>query len=286
MKYKIFGECISFIYTIEFQKRGWPHAHILITLKSGFKIETTDYINRFISATIPDKNKDPELYKLVVRHMLHSPCGARYPAAKCMSNGKCSKLFPQEFREETVLSDARGRPGYKRPQNGVQAVKGQHTYDNSRVVPYNAFLLKKMNCHINLEACPTYRCIKYIFKYIFKGFDCLTLQSFMVDGKCIYDEISNYIGCRYMSACEAICKLIQMKFHFNKHSVVLLSVHLPNHQNVTFMIHEEEEAIERAKRSTLMAMFLLNSGPHAALSKTLLYQELPSHFTWDKSERE
>ncbi|GMT08025.1 hypothetical protein PENTCL1PPCAC_30199, partial [Pristionchus entomophagus] len=30
---ELFGPVVSFIYSIEFQKRGMPHAHILITLK-------------------------------------------------------------------------------------------------------------------------------------------------------------------------------------------------------------------------------------------------------------
>jgi hypothetical protein len=38
IKYKIFGEVAAFIYNIEYQKRGLQHAHILIILKSGWKI--------------------------------------------------------------------------------------------------------------------------------------------------------------------------------------------------------------------------------------------------------
>ena len=34
----IFGKTVAYIYTIEFQKRGLPHAHILVFLKDGDKI--------------------------------------------------------------------------------------------------------------------------------------------------------------------------------------------------------------------------------------------------------
>lgn len=66
-KKHIFGKVISYVYTIEFQKRGLPHAHLLITLEK--KLLSTESIDDYISAEIP-KN-DEELRKLVIKHMLH-----------------------------------------------------------------------------------------------------------------------------------------------------------------------------------------------------------------------
>lgn len=36
----IFGKCIAWVYTIEFQKRGLPHAHILLTLETPYKFRS------------------------------------------------------------------------------------------------------------------------------------------------------------------------------------------------------------------------------------------------------
>ncbi len=47
----------------------------------------------------------------------------------------------------------------------------QHVVDNRWVVPYNPALLKHFNCHINVEYCGSIRAIKYIYKYIYKGYD-------------------------------------------------------------------------------------------------------------------
>ena len=48
----IFGETKAFVYNIEFQKRGLPHAHILVTLKEEFKFTTAERIDQFICAKI------------------------------------------------------------------------------------------------------------------------------------------------------------------------------------------------------------------------------------------
>lgn len=53
------------MYTIEFQKRGLPHAHILLWMKQGFKFPTVESIDKVISAEIPDKDAHPHLYDVV-----------------------------------------------------------------------------------------------------------------------------------------------------------------------------------------------------------------------------
>lgn len=56
---------ISVVYTVEFQKRGLPHAHIVIWLAPADKLLNIDDINNVISAEIPDKVADPVGYKAV-----------------------------------------------------------------------------------------------------------------------------------------------------------------------------------------------------------------------------
>ncbi|XP_022028245.1 uncharacterized protein LOC110929395 [Helianthus annuus] len=58
---KIFDDINAVVYTVEFQKRGLPHAHICLFMKADHKLPTVEHIDPFISAEIPDKNKDPEL---------------------------------------------------------------------------------------------------------------------------------------------------------------------------------------------------------------------------------
>ena len=47
-----FGEVAAMMYTIEFQKRGLPHVHILIILTEKDKLRTAADVDRFISAEL------------------------------------------------------------------------------------------------------------------------------------------------------------------------------------------------------------------------------------------
>ena len=64
------------MYTIEFQKRGLPHVHLLLFLHPGNKYPSSDEIDQIISVEIPSQQDDPELYSLVKNHMVHGPCGS------------------------------------------------------------------------------------------------------------------------------------------------------------------------------------------------------------------
>ena len=44
-----------------------------------------------------------------------------------------------------------------------------------------AVLLLKFNSHINVEVCSTVQCIKYLFKYCYKGLDCAFIEISNID---------------------------------------------------------------------------------------------------------
>ena len=88
---------------MEFQKRGLPHAHILLWLKKDKNEITPAYIDSIISAELPDKDKDPELYNAVTQYMMHGPCGTAKPKCACMINNNCSKKFSKMFKTEKTF---------------------------------------------------------------------------------------------------------------------------------------------------------------------------------------
>jgi hypothetical protein len=142
----IFGKPLSVFYVVEFQKRGLPHAHILVILSEKDKIKEIDEIDKLICAELPNKESDPELFEIICSKMIHGPCGLLNPNANCMEDGLCKKNFPKEFQNATV-NCVDGYPIYKRRENNNYIIKtiGHDTIkiDNRWVVPYNPYLCKK-----------------------------------------------------------------------------------------------------------------------------------------------
>ncbi|XP_019199615.1 PREDICTED: uncharacterized protein LOC109193230, partial [Ipomoea nil] len=62
-KNKLFGPVIGVIYTIEFQKRGLPHAHILLFLNKNNRAQSGINLDNIILAELPDQETDPEYFK-------------------------------------------------------------------------------------------------------------------------------------------------------------------------------------------------------------------------------
>ena len=118
--------------TIEFHKRGLPHVHILITLLNLYKLRTPQEIDKFISSEIPDPNKYPRLHELVMKHMIHGPCGDW-----CIVKNKCSKNFPKSFRDKTII-DGSNKPIY-RCRNDRKTYKKSPNFEvyNRYAVPYS-----------------------------------------------------------------------------------------------------------------------------------------------------
>ncbi len=88
-KKHILGRTIAGIYVIEFQKRGLLHAHIFMFFTEDCKPHTVKDVDRMISAELPNSETNKLAHKTVARCMMHGPCGAAFPNASCMEEGKC-----------------------------------------------------------------------------------------------------------------------------------------------------------------------------------------------------
>ena len=85
------------LYTVEFQKRGLPHCHILLWTHVRPANTPETNVDAYISAELPDHVHDPEGFRVVSELMMHGPCGRAYPAAPCTAGrDTCKKKLPKE----------------------------------------------------------------------------------------------------------------------------------------------------------------------------------------------
>ena len=157
LKQKSFGETLSYVHVIQFQKRGLPQMHLLLTLKHNCKISTLDAVNRYISAESSSFTEHPRLHDIVMKNMTHGPCGTW-----CFHEGKCSKHYPKPFRLETIIHE-NGYPYNRRRETGIR----YHRYDGYTIdnTNYSPMLLQLLNCHINVEVVSSIKAVKYLYKY-------------------------------------------------------------------------------------------------------------------------
>jgi hypothetical protein len=268
-KKKLFGEVLAFVYRIEWQARGLPHAHILIILKT--KILSPRHIDEIVWAEIPCPQQYPILHAIVGKCMIHDPCDNR-PDAGCRIKGEgtCFRKFPKTLTGVTSIS-GEGWPQYRRRNQFAIHHDGKIITDEW-VVPYNPMLLEMFDCHINVEICAHKRCFKYVYKYCFKSPDHATVE---------IDEISAYLSGRLLSANEAVWRFLGLRLHNEHPAVMRLDVHLPGHQQVIFNPTDDvDDIIDSASSasSTLLEWFELNK--RDTFANTLLYVQIPEFYIW------
>lgn len=277
---------IAVIYTIEFQKKGLPHAHILIFLEKMEKCLSPSQIDEMICAEIPEKEKDPETYEAVKKFMMHGPCGEANPKLPCTVNHRCTYQFPKSLCNETII-DENGNPIYRRRDHGQEIEIRGVNMNNGHVVPYNRSLLVKFQAHINVEWFTRSRSIKYLYKYIHTGEDQTTAVIGEASLSKTHDEIKMYLGCRYLTAYEACWRIFRFNLNYKEPSVQRLRFHLENEQQVIFPDSTNLEEIVKLPGSavTMFTEWMKTNKKHED-ARELTYSEFPTKWTWHAKEKQ
>ncbi len=157
--HNVLGIAVAKLYVIEFQKRGLPHAHILIFLDRNSNPKSPEAVNRVVTSEVPDPVLNKALHDLVKRHMIHTVCDPQHAAYnpdeshRCHNKyGECCKKFPYALNEETYIPSnkyaqtkrtGKAQGGFVfnwKKKDGTEA-----EIDASWVVRYNPKLLLKYN---------------------------------------------------------------------------------------------------------------------------------------------
>ncbi|KAM0861062.1 hypothetical protein ACQ4PT_046137 [Festuca glaucescens] len=281
-----FGKTVAVLHTIEFQKRGLPHAHILVWQDKEKRGEVTPaLIDSFISAEIPDPVEDPLGYALVAEFMMHGPCGEDNPKCPCMKDGVCSKKFPKSSQDETSVDEA-GFPVYRRQNNGRFVMKNKVRLDNRHVVTYNMTLLKILQAHLNVEWCNKTHVIKYLYKYVTKGpdfsktlFERIKNTGDPEDDD--IDEIEEYRTCHYICANDSFWRCYGFDIHSKQPSVERLVVHLLGKHVVRFRALANLPALVNNSllQKTMLAEWFVANARHAS-ARFLTYCDFPTRWSW------
>ena len=273
---------IAIIYVVKWQKRGPPHAHILGICDAENKPRTPEDYDSVVTAEIPNSDEFPELNKTVTSLMMHGPCGLNNPNSPCIVDGRCSKQFPKQFVEQT-FAGSDGYPHYRRRDDGKYVLENGVKLDNKYVVPYNPFLSKKYNAHINVEICSSIQSCKYLYKYVYKGPDMASVaveSEVQVPKEKNTDEINKFVNARFVTASEACWQIMSFPVHGRDQSIQRLAVHEENLQMITFDEAEPEDAIKNPKDTTLLAWFKLNQRDQEA--RKYNYHQIPEHYVWNR----
>ncbi|KAL3813122.1 hypothetical protein ACJIZ3_014390 [Penstemon smallii] len=276
---KIFGDVAAYVYVIEYQKRGLPHAHWLIILAEHHKIVSPNMYDHVISAELPDSSH-PLLRDYVVRHMMHGPCGEAKKSNSCMRNGECKDHYPKDFVPITC-NGANSYPKYRRRDDGRSVIVQKVRLDNRDVIPHCPYLLVKFDCHMNLEVCTDIKLVKYMYKYIYKGHDKMAYNVVARNSLNKLDEIQSYQEGRYICAPEAYWRIFAFPMSEIHPAVIVIPVHLENHQPLRFGIQPSLEHILNnplARKTMLTEFFAMNAFDPDAKRLNLLYKDFPEHF--------
>lgn len=255
-------------YVIEFQKRGLPHAHILVRLE-GLQPTTPDEINELCQAIQPQLCETHcgfcskcKLAYCVRKHMWH-----RCFPGRCYHQSSESKTCKYGFPFQAEATSFVGEDGFWILRRGLQ---------DDRVVEYNPELLLAFNCHINVKiACGT-RCVLYLRKYLSKGPD--SVAAFLLpEGTSFNKQLNHFYETRSMTAAEAGWVACEFPFNYFNPPVLILKLYLPGEHPIYFDERDtDEEVLGKALKLTHLETYF--SRPAGAPFDEMTFEEYFTHY--------
>ncbi|THH18147.1 hypothetical protein EW146_g2793 [Bondarzewia mesenterica] len=195
-----FRKKLYLIKIVEFQRRGFPHAHIVFKISPELPFEQLDML---ISAELPVD--DPTLREKVLRYNMHPKNHLDRAFSRC---------------NRTTL-DSHGHVQWRRRNDA-----------DRWVVPYCPALLNFADCHFHFDVIFTSHVFMYLYKYLHKGPDQAHFNIHQPGEQS--NEAQDYIKGHYLSAPEAAWRILGYETTRKEPSVTCLPIHLPGENRLQF----------------------------------------------------
>ncbi|XP_072080957.1 uncharacterized protein [Arachis hypogaea] len=127
--------------------------------------------------------------------------------------------------------------------------------------------------------------IKYLFKYVHKGNDCVIATLYnagdLSEATQVVDEIRNYYNCRYISACEAVWRLFGYEIQEKEPFVIRLPFLLEDEQPLVYgETSNVNDIVERVISHKSMFLGWMAANMSYPYTRNLTYPEFPTKFVW------
>jgi hypothetical protein len=189
---------------IEYQHRGLPHTHIVISFNNvpdpNDKESCGQWIDKFISCELPVLNEkssesDRQYLEAVTNSMTHT-CSKNVNG--CVNDqGICRKGYTHTVVTPKTTFCPKGYAVYKR-----------RTPDDLLIVPHNRKLLLDWGGHAYVDWCGSTYTVLYLYKYLYKGATKVKFRLENADDVDDDDEITLYLRGRYLCSMDAVWRIL------------------------------------------------------------------------------
>jgi hypothetical protein len=183
---QILGKVSAFVWRIEYQKRGLPHAHILFW--TDFDTQDIDAFDARYPNHSPfssDQGMVSDFRQLIDAYQIY-----HHSKRRRLPNGKCRFGYPQEIAGHTRI------PGHN--------YHFARDAEEGNIVPHNSSLLESFRAHHCLEVIYSEQYIGYILKYCAKKSDARqkSPQNVLYEGDSVtrVNKLQYYAATRISSA--------------------------------------------------------------------------------------
>uniref|UniRef100_A0A183CP12 Helitron_like_N domain-containing protein n=1 Tax=Globodera pallida TaxID=36090 RepID=A0A183CP12_GLOPA len=270
----VLGKVAGWCYSVEHQKRGMPHIHMLLILDEASHITTPEQVNEYVSARIPalptsadqsaEAKQQRRLWHYVTTMMLHD-CNSA-----CLDGSKCRKHFPKRSVIRTMFV-YHLKTATNGTSQGVETKTKQWT-----TTIFQPTIQREDGMKFAISVFHTADANRQDYIRGAKSGDGADVYD--------YDEIAATFKVRYMTAMEAYLRLHSYKIVQTSHQIYTLSVHDEGGRTIVVEEGHEEEGFNRLARDTRLTGFFKLCAADS-FARTLRYDQIPYYYSWNERNR-